>query len=377
MKPSSTAAFWNKVSKQKGTNMQPSPYHEQISSHLDQIFEHTHQTLRLFSTKDLAQTIYSMAKIANALRKRGGKRGGDDTDASLSGLLLNHDMTPNKDLFRSLACASRDKIHHFDVRGLSNLAYAYALIGYVPEFEDESDLFDHIATQAVERSAEFNAQDISNMVWAFVTVDKPHALLFETMGNQVVAFKHLGEFKPQELANTIWAFAKVGIHHPKLFEKVANHIVRLDILYGFNPQNLANSVWAYATAGIHHPKLFEKMANHIVDLDSLDRFTHPQDLSITLWAYATAGIHHPKLFEKVANHIVRLDSLERFNPQDISNTVWAYATAQVPTPKLCGVRYHGHYRQTAVLVLRADCSKIDCFLQQSRFCQHRLGICSC
>jgi len=337
MKPSLTAAFWNKVLKQMSGRNAPNPrlpnHREELGRQLHQIFEHTTRTLRLFGSVDLSQVIYSMAKLVDVLRKRNGKRCVEDTDVSLSGLLLNHDMTLNEDLFRSFASASRDKLHHFDARGLSNLAYAYASIGYVPQFDDESDLFDHIATQSAERSAEFYAQGISNIVWAFATVDKPHALLFEAMGDQVVAFKHLGEFNSQALSNIVWAYATAGIHHPQLFEKVANHIVRLDILYGFNPQELSITVWAYATAGIHHPKLFEKVADRIIDLDSLDRFT-PQNLSNTLWAYAKTGVSHPKLFDKVANHILALDSLDRFNQQVLSNTVWAYATAQVSHPKL-------------------------------------------
>jgi hypothetical protein len=327
MRPSATAAFWNKVLKQMNGRNAPNPrlpnHREGLDRHLNQIFEHTQNTLMLFSMKDLAQTIYSMAKIAEVLRKR-GRRCGEDIDASLCGLLLNHDMTLNEDLFQSFASASRDKLNQFDARHLSNLAYAYASMGYVPEFEEERDLFDHIATQAVERSAEFNAQDISNVVWAFATVNKQHALLFEAMGDQVVAFKHLGEFTPQDLANTVWAYAKVGIHHLMLFEKMANHIVGLDSLDRFtHPQDVSNTVWAFATAGIRHPKLFDKVANHIIGLDSLERFK-PQELTNTVWAYATAQVPNPKLFQKVT--FAAIQRREEFNSQDVANLLLAYAT---------------------------------------------------
>ena len=50
MKPSLTAAFWNKVSKQMGTNRQPNPCNEQMSSLLNQILKYTQDTLRLFNT---------------------------------------------------------------------------------------------------------------------------------------------------------------------------------------------------------------------------------------------------------------------------------------------------------------------------------------
>jgi hypothetical protein len=323
--------------------------------------------------RGLTETILGTAKIVKVLREQGNKRGEDSSQAILRELLLNKDMEPNGELYQFFANASMNTLDQFDARCLSNLAYAYGLIDYVPLFDDGSDLFDHIATQAVKNSAEFNPQDISNIVWAYATVNKPHPALFAAMGDQVVEFKnlselwpqalsntvwayatadishlklfgkvanhivvsdHLNRFKPQELKDAVWAYAKAGIHHPKLFDKVANHIVGLDSLDQFIPQELSNIVWAYATAGINHPQLFEKVANHIVGLKSLDRFTHPQDVSNTVWAYAKAGIHHPKLFEKVASHIVKREDLDKFKPQALKDTVWAYATAQVPHPKL-------------------------------------------
>eukprot|EP00986_Skeletonema_menzelii_P006587 scaffold2511_cov153-Skeletonema_menzelii.AAC.2 len=338
--PGATAAFWNKVSKQitSGRNAPDSRlsnHHKELGSHLNQIFEHTQNTLSLFNAKDLSQTIYSMAKPVDVLRKNYGRRHGcgEDIIGTMSSRLLNRDLTPKKELFRSFAFASRDKIDQLDARGLSNIAYAYALLGNVPDFDDGSDLFDLIATQAARRRAEFNAQGISNIAWAYATVGKSHPLLFEAMGDQVVALKHLGEFIPQELSILVWAYATAGVRHSKLFEKMANHVVRLDVMYGFKPQHLSNTVWAYATVCINHPKLFEAVANHIVKSDSLDRFD-PQALSNTAWAYATTGFNHPKLFETVANHIVESDNLDRFYPQALSNAVWAYATAGINHRKL-------------------------------------------
>eukprot|EP00984_Skeletonema_dohrnii_P018054 scaffold8343_cov94-Skeletonema_dohrnii-CCMP3373.AAC.2 len=355
MTPPATAAFWNKVSKQmSGRNASKSrlpSQNEKLSRHLTQIFEHTTSSLSLFGSMDLSQTIYSMAKIVNVLRRHGGRRRGDDIIDMLSGLLMKKsDMTtPKRSLFLSFACASRDKLDNSDAWCLSNIAYAYALIKYVPEFDDGSDLFQRIATQAARRRVEFTPQGISNMMWAYATVDKPHALLFEAMGDQIVAREHLGEFKPQELSNTVWAYAKAGISHPKLFEKVANHVARIDVLYGFKPQALSNIAWAYAKAGVCNSSLFEKVANNIVGQDNLDAFI-PQHLSNTVWAYAKAGFNHPELFEKVADHIVESKSLARFNSQDLSNTMWAYAKA--------GSNHSRLFEKVANHIVESDSSRI-------------------
>eukprot|EP00984_Skeletonema_dohrnii_P019134 scaffold9083_cov74-Skeletonema_dohrnii-CCMP3373.AAC.2 len=297
------------------------------------IFDDTTNGIDYCGEREIAETTLGMAKIVKILRQQSKRRGEDISRVILRRLLLSEDMKPNEKLFQFFADASIDKLGQFDARCLSNLAYAYALIDFVPVFDDGSDLFDHIAMSAVEIIAEFNAQDISNFVWAYATMNKPHAVLFEAMGDQVLAFEHLGEFRPQALSNTVWAYATANISHPKLFERVGNSIVESDSLVRFDPQAIANIVWAIATAGVHHSKLFEKMANHIVESDSLDRF-NPQNLSNTVWAYATAQVPHPKLFVKMANHIVKTDNLDRFKPQELSNIVWAFATAQVSHPKL-------------------------------------------
>ncbi|KAL7459875.1 hypothetical protein ACHAWC_011890 [Mediolabrus comicus] len=226
-------------------------------------------------------------------------------------------------------------MNRFNAQSLSNLAYAYALIGYLPNFDDGSDLFDHIAIHANGRTKEFKPQELSNTVWAFAKAGKGHDTLFKAIGDEVVAHAHLRDFRPQALANIVWAYATAGASHLELTEKVASHIVQLDHLRDFRPQNLSNIVWAYATAQVSHPRLFEKMASHIVALDHLGEFK-PQELSNTVWAYAKAHLQvsHPGLLEKMAHHIARLDHLRDFKPQTLSNIVWAYATAQVSHPNL-------------------------------------------
>jgi len=337
------SAFWTCISKlmtkrqprqrSKSSNNMGDISMDDMRHMLYTIFNDTTHEIEDCNIRGLTETILGMAKIVKILREQGKKRGEDSCRVILRELLLNKGMKPNEELFQFFANVSINTLDQFDARYLSNLAYAYGLIDYVPVFDGGSDLFDHIATHAVENSAEFNPQDISNMVWAYATVNKPHPALFTAMGDQVVDFQNLSEFWPQALKDTVWAYATAGISHPKLCEKVANHIVLLDTLHQFKPQELSNTLWAYATAGISHQQVFEKVANHIVGLDSLIRF-EPQHLSNTVWAYATADIPHPKLFEKVANHIVGLDSLHKFKPQELKDVVWAYAKAGIQHPKL-------------------------------------------
>jgi hypothetical protein len=335
------SAVWSRIP-QLMTKSRPQKQHageefsiEDMRLMIETIFDDTTDGIGDCSFREITETTLGMAKILQTLRKRaGGRRGEDAHRIILRELLLNKDdRTTNRELFQSFAEKSMDILHEFDARHISNLAYAYALVEYVPKFDDGSDLFDHIAMQSIKMREEFIPQGISNMVWAFATVDKRHDALFKAMGDQVVAHNHLRDFRPQALSNIVWAYAAAQVPHPELFEKIGEHIVQLDHFREFKPQELSNIVWAYATAEVNHPQLFEKIANHIVGLDHLREF-NPQAISNTAWAYATAEISHPNLFENVANHIAGLDHLRGFISQNLSNIVWAYATAQVSHPKM-------------------------------------------
>jgi hypothetical protein len=327
--------LWQRVSKKisydghvQHDNSQPGATEEDSGRKVDAIFQNTIDRLGVFSTTGLIQTIFSMSRIAEALQKQRNSEGescnerGTVVMTYLTSLLLNRDMKPNEDFFRFFAVKTIDKIKHLDTKDLSDLAYAYAMIRYAPEFDDGSNLFDHIAKEAVAK-AEFAAPiELAHIVWACVKVNKSDSELFWTIGDQVVAY-HFDEFKPESLSSIVWSFAKSGVQHPELFEKVADHIVDYsDILDRLIPQQLSNISWAYATAGVNHLELFEKVANHIVESEILHRFD-PQTLANTVWAYATAQVSHLKLFQKVAEVAIRRQ--EEFIPQHIPNLLWAYA----------------------------------------------------
>eukprot|EP00984_Skeletonema_dohrnii_P008275 scaffold3034_cov110-Skeletonema_dohrnii-CCMP3373.AAC.8 len=192
MTPMATAALWNKISRQlskrdgRSVNQRGAGKGDsrQNARNIDDIFQHTIDGLMKFNTRELTQTIFSMSKITAALRKQGSRRGEAGHKRILRGLLLSKDIAPNENVFRFLAGQSIGKLDQFGARHLSNLAYACALINYVPEFDDGSDLFDHIAKQSVVNAAEFEPQGISNVLWSYATVKKPLPPIFEAMGDQ-------------------------------------------------------------------------------------------------------------------------------------------------------------------------------------------------
>ena len=64
-------------------------------------------------------------------------------------------------------------------------------------------LLEAIATVAVARLGGFNAQALTNTVWAFATAGHAAPVLLEAIAKAAVPL--LRNFKPQELANTAWA----------------------------------------------------------------------------------------------------------------------------------------------------------------------------
>ena len=376
MTPYYIAAFWDKLSKQIGGNgdhSKPQVGYIRMEGRMElllyEIFDLTKDNLKYFGAKHLTLTIYGVAKIASTLRKQRTMCG----EATLCDLLLDQNMKPRKETFDFFTQEVVNNFHRFDAKNLSMVAYAYALIGYEPAFVDGSDLFDHIATKALEIVAEFEPPALSSILYAFARAFRPHPVLFEAMGDQLVSFNHLNEIEPRDLSKIVWAhataniphtkvfekvatymvglddlnqfeshhlsntvigYAKAGVPHPELFDKVSNHILALDSLDQFSPNSLCGTVWAYAKAGVRDQELFAKVSTHIVGFDSLDHFTHPPTLSSIVWAYAKAGIHDQQLFEMLANHIVGFDSLHEFNSHEFSSIVWAYAKAQFPLPAL-------------------------------------------
>jgi hypothetical protein len=341
--PNKLAAAWYRLSQilsvsqmyQKNSN-KPEGVKQEVAKRELEIFdillEPTMNSLDRSRPKDLTTITLAMAKIIKSLLAKPNKQWSIDQRA-FGNILLDENLKPQECIFQPLAEAAKDKLLDYEPRYLSNLAYAYALLGNDPELDDSTTMLANIADASLDSIGQFIAQDISNMVWAFATLKISNPSLFRSVGDAVVKMNDLNEFKPQGLAITVWAYASMDLQNTGLFQKIADHIVELRGMKSFQPQNFSNIVWAFATANTKHPGLFEKVGNAIVGLDDLKSF-NAQVFSNIVWAYANVNIKHPGLFEEVGNAIVALDDLKSFKPQELSNVVWAYATAYIQHPGL-------------------------------------------
>ena len=104
----------------------------------------------------------------------------------------------------------------------------------------------------------FEAQSISNMVWAFATLDFKDEVFLEKIAKEVCQ-RDLEKFNSQEISITIWAFATLDFKDEVFLEKIAKEVCQRE-WREFTVQNIANTVWAFGTLGFFHSQLFQKEA---------------------------------------------------------------------------------------------------------------------
>ena len=416
LNPRNLSSIWTKISQiivasnyssriggQQHHQQQQPQQQQHLREQLESIFTKTTDSMMTFEPRDLTQTALSFAKIVREVvagsssnHHNGNMMKSNNFRVGGAGVYheILHDIFigPNsvnrrrkEGIFQSIADAAIPNIWYFEPRFLSNLAYANAIAGTVPVVvtDDGSTttmttttqptLFDRIAEVSIPLLAEFNPQDLSNIVWSYEKVRATTSPLFDEVANSILARDDLDIFPPQALSNILLAFAKVheSNNNPKtagggggdaiageantnsqklVFEKVADHIITTNAqdttyLDTYTPQALANILWAYATVHECSPALFETVAHHILHHHHHYHRVHnnnntnnsyltsfkAQELSNIVWAYASTSNRQPLLFSIVADHILLTTTtiLKSFNAQNCGNILWAYATANI------------------------------------------------
>jgi hypothetical protein len=299
---------------------------------LTTLFQHTMSSLGKMKIKDLTTVTLSIAKIVKCIREASQTRTMNVNHQALGRLLQKSNP------FGHFAVAADRKLIEFDPRQLSNLAYAYALVGYNPRFDEGSNLFQKIGDRSIICIDHFNSQDLSNLLWAYATLDYVHTHLFEAVGVHIVQSDGLTSFNPQDIAIIVWAYAKLDEQNAALFQVVGDHMIKSDDLAAFKPQDLANIIWAYAKINTNHPVLFKQIGDYIVGFGGFKPFI-PQDLAIIVWAYAKVGEHHPDLFKTIGHSIAAVNNLGIFDTQHLTNIAWAYSMAEIDAPFLFNERF--------------------------------------
>ncbi len=340
MGPSDIVAMWNELSIQIAEgNCQNSRTERAYNSNrlkCRDLIQVTTLKLSSFSMEQLSQTIFSIALIASSLltRYRYSASHEGDLEASFRNLLLKRNM--KEEIFNLVACEAVDKLHQSDGHNLSNLAYAYASIGFMPSLDDKQDFLEIIATKVVEFNSGYNAQDISLMLRAYVTTSNSNPSLLKLrqfgwfLADHVVAF--VDELHPQMLSETVWIFSELGLYRKKLFQRLADRIVGLaiasDILARYTPRDLSIMARAYANFKCHKLELFKLVASAAIRLKDDFNSHHVTNL---LWAFATMGAEE-QIFVSFAPIVMAL--LDTATINHISIIAWSYAIMNVDAPGL-------------------------------------------
>lgn len=324
LSPLNLSAFWSRLAQLlRNERKKPSMPQElkQAAQHLKEILDVTMTEAGDFGSRELSGAALGVAKVVIHARTTRGSRAQGRHDVMFQEVFLGNSSQASRDIFESFASAA-DAIPRFDARDLCNLAYSFALVNYLPVFEDGETLIDQIARHASACLEIFNSQGLSNLVWSCAKLGAPQPRLFEEVADAIVK-RDPEIFNPQDLSNIVWAYATMGESNKKLFQKIADAFILKEKAM-FAPQHLSIIVWSYASVGELSREFSERAANVILSSD-LKYFKH-QALSNIVWAYATAALPCPHLFDKIADVIVARD-LKSFDLQSLSNIVWAYATA--------------------------------------------------
>ena len=84
------------------------------------------------------------------------------------------------------------KVSSFNEQCLSNIAWAFATVG-----RDDASLFDALAEAALPRVSSFSVHGISIYAWSFAKVGRNDALLFDALAQ--AALVEVGSFNEQGL----------------------------------------------------------------------------------------------------------------------------------------------------------------------------------
>merc|ERR550514_2280190 len=82
---------------------------------------------------------------------------------------------------------------------LSNLVWAYAKLGHAGD-----DLFKEVAKAATPKVADFSCTELSNMIWAFAQASVVDETFFRAVAQ--AALPRMTDFTPQQQYNLLWGY---------------------------------------------------------------------------------------------------------------------------------------------------------------------------
>ncbi|CAK9117626.1 unnamed protein product [Durusdinium trenchii] len=161
-------------------------------------------------------------------------------------------------------------------------------------------------------------QDLSTIIWGYATRgvdDNPE--LIEAVADEAVG--KMAHFAPQDMANVAWGLAKLGLLHEELFQVLSKDLVRR--IDECQAQHLSIAAWSFAKLGAASPKLFWAIGQALsMRAEQLD----PQGVGNSLWAFAVLCFWHEPFVQALGRRAVR--SFGELTAQEMANVAFGLRT---------------------------------------------------
>ena len=331
--------------------------------------EHFVEYVDRFDPRDVSLTMWALATL--------------DGNISMSSMSSSSSMGSSSPTTRSatpthtewvvnIELAVTKKIDKYNPQDLSNLLWAFAKLGYVPDFKFQTAFEE----QAIEIIDTLNSQNLANIAWAYAALglrgsvnvlpllsERYEKFIGEEGGfdtgqdDEFVRYEDtdtdtyidtginpgIPSINPTELVMVLWAYAKCGFDPGPDSMKKFERACRL-VIPKMQPDELTQYVWACAS--LRYRPSFSFLQVYESRAESAPARYDTEAVTLNLWAYATLGLAlGEKLSERFADELESFtvqtksaydnkNTPDAFKPQDLSLGFWASAVL-VTQPVLC------------------------------------------
>lgn len=177
---------------------------------------------------------------------------------------------------------------------------------------------------AADRAASCNPRSVSDMLWAFATLQHWPPAMLKPLLTRVAFHLEANAFEAQHLALIVWAFAVLELKPTVLLARIEE--CAISQLKAFNGQNCANLLWGFAKLNYKPEALLPQITAKMADARFLERMK-PVEVADASFAIAIVGSKEAQgaLMSAFAARATPEDLLGAFSSRQLVTLTWAYA----------------------------------------------------
>ncbi|CAE7454005.1 rha-1 [Symbiodinium sp. CCMP2592] len=301
------------------------------------------------SARDLANLTWSFAaaKLSHELLKQvpalvledsRGVAAFEEQDLSTLAWGLATLRLREEELLQALGEEARVKLASFTVPGLICTTWAFASLRVKAPFVRE-------ALDQLRHSGRLEPRGCSMMLWSLASLrhDDRSELFYYSMADMVI-LPRARDFEAQDVSNCLWAFATARVQHEAVFQALVSQAMQS--IHRFTSQALANTTWASAKMHAREAKAMVAVAADEA-LRRPQRTWSSQGLVTLCWASAEVQVAPVRLLTSVTEELHSRPNA--FNDVDLATLVF--------TLKEELWQEHQHIRQACLLRIRAETAR--------------------